>query len=88
MCEECHGLHTCLASLTPREWTWIQASQLAVLCVLILAPCSALPWQSKLALDWRDWMTRRMMDDYFSNRTFYSLQAREQPTSRSTFQLT
>ncbi len=31
--------------------------------------------QSTLALEWRAWLTERLMDDYFAGRTFYSLQA-------------
>ncbi len=33
-------------------------------------------YQSKLSLEWRAWMTERLMDDYFAGRTFYSLQAK------------
>ncbi|CAL8470471.1 g10013 [Coccomyxa elongata] len=31
--------------------------------------------QSKLALDWRDYMTRRLTEEYFQNRTFYQIQS-------------
>ncbi|KAL6750267.1 ABC transporter transmembrane region 2-domain-containing protein [Haematococcus lacustris] len=32
-------------------------------------------YQSRLALEWRTWVTQRLMADYFSERTFFSLQA-------------
>jgi ABC-type uncharacterized transport system fused permease/ATPase subunit len=35
-------------------------------------------YQSKLALDWREWMTNRLMDEYFKDRRFYTLQASAQ----------
>ena len=31
--------------------------------------------QSKLALEWREWLTRRLTDDYFRDRSFYQIQA-------------
>ena len=31
--------------------------------------------QSTLALDWRNWMTRKLTADYFANRAFYQVQA-------------
>ncbi|KAG2501210.1 hypothetical protein HYH03_001023 [Edaphochlamys debaryana] len=31
-------------------------------------------YQSKLALEWRQWMTERMLQDYLAHRTFYGLQ--------------
>jgi ABC-type uncharacterized transport system fused permease/ATPase subunit len=35
----------------------------------------ALRSQSKLALEWREWLTRRLTDDYFRDRSFYQVQA-------------
>ncbi len=35
-------------------------------------------YQSKLALDWRLWMTNNLMDEYFTDRKFYTLQASAQ----------
>lgn len=35
-------------------------------------------YQSKLALDWRLWMTNNLMDEYFKDRKFYTLQASAQ----------
>ena len=32
-------------------------------------------FQSKLSLEWRQWMTQTLLQDYFSDRTFYQLQA-------------
>ncbi len=32
-------------------------------------------YQSKLALEWRQWMTERFTADYFHDRTFYQVQA-------------
>ena len=32
-------------------------------------------YQSKLALDWREWMTKRFTEEYFENQTFYQVQA-------------
>ncbi|KAI3431377.1 hypothetical protein D9Q98_004431 [Chlorella vulgaris] len=32
-------------------------------------------YQSKLALEWREWMTRRLTAEYFYDRTFYQVQA-------------
>ena len=31
--------------------------------------------QSKLALEWREWLTRRVTNDYFRDRSFYQIQA-------------
>lgn len=31
--------------------------------------------QSKLALEWRQWMTERLTAEYFEDRTFYRVQA-------------
>lgn len=31
--------------------------------------------QSRLALEWREWLTRRLMSQYFRDRSFYQLQA-------------
>ena len=33
-------------------------------------------YQSKLALEWREWMTRRFTAEYFYDRTFYQVQVR------------
>lgn len=48
----------------------------------LIALCLGIPvfvmrdyYQSKLALDWREWMTKYLMDDYFGKRRFYTLQA-------------
>lgn len=32
-------------------------------------------YQSRLALDWREWMTRKVTSEYFENQTFYRVQA-------------
>ena len=32
-------------------------------------------YQSKLSLEWRQWMTQALLQDYFSDRTFYQLNA-------------
>lgn len=32
-------------------------------------------YQSRLALEWREWMTERFTQDYFADRTFYRIQA-------------
>lgn len=34
--------------------------------------CSA---QSRLALEWREWLTERLTDEYFADRSFYQVQA-------------
>lgn len=34
-----------------------------------------LPLQSRLSLQWREWMTRELMQQYFADRSFYQLQA-------------
>ena len=44
-------------------------------CLPTLQPCSDYA-QSKLALEWRQWQTERMTAEYFSDRTFYQVQAR------------
>lgn len=31
--------------------------------------------KDRLALEWREYMTRRLTEDYFANRTFYQVQA-------------
>ncbi|PSC71984.1 ABC transporter D family member chloroplastic [Micractinium conductrix] len=48
----------------------------------IAAICAGIPvyvlrdyYQSKLALEWRQWMTERFTADYFYDRTFYQVQA-------------
>ena len=43
-------------------------------CLLFHHPLPGLP-QSKLALEWREWLTRRLTDDYFRDRSFYQIQA-------------
>jgi ABC-type uncharacterized transport system fused permease/ATPase subunit len=35
-------------------------------------PCAP---QSKLSLEWREWMTERLLQQYFSDRSFYQLQS-------------
>jgi ABC-type uncharacterized transport system fused permease/ATPase subunit len=30
--------------------------------------------QQTLALEWRAWMTKKLLDDYLASRTFYTLQ--------------
>lgn len=32
-------------------------------------------YQSQLALEWREWMTRQLTGQYFQNQTFYRVQA-------------
>jgi ABC-type uncharacterized transport system fused permease/ATPase subunit len=32
-------------------------------------------YQQKLALEWREWLTSRLVSDYFKGRTFYRVQA-------------
>ncbi|KAL4440466.1 hypothetical protein ABPG75_003467 [Micractinium tetrahymenae] len=48
----------------------------------LLGICAGVPvyvlrdyYQSKLALEWRQWMTERFTADYFYDRTFYQVQA-------------
>lgn len=31
--------------------------------------------QARLSLEWREWMTNRLMGQYFRDRSFYQLQA-------------
>ena len=31
--------------------------------------------QSMLALEWREWMTKKVTNDYLANRAFYQVQA-------------
>jgi len=31
--------------------------------------------QSRLSLDWREWMTNQLLEEYFADRSFYQLQA-------------
>jgi putative ATP-binding cassette transporter len=31
--------------------------------------------QSRLSLEWREWMTQELLQDYFRDRSFYRLQA-------------
>jgi ABC-type uncharacterized transport system fused permease/ATPase subunit len=33
-------------------------------------------YQGRVALEWRLWLTQRLMDDYFAGRTFYTLQVK------------
>lgn len=32
-------------------------------------------FQSRLSLEWREWMTRSLLDQYLGDRSFYQLQA-------------
>ncbi|KAK9808588.1 hypothetical protein WJX72_000137 [[Myrmecia] bisecta] len=48
----------------------------------LIALCGGIPvfvmrdfFQNRLALDWREYMTRQITEDYFANRTFYQVQA-------------
>ena len=48
----------------------------------LVALCVGIPvfvmrdyYQSKLALDWREWMTTRLTDEYFEKRRFYTIQS-------------
>lgn len=34
-------------------------------------------FQSTLSLDWREWLTKEVTDEYFTNRAFYQVQAGE-----------
>jgi ABC-type uncharacterized transport system fused permease/ATPase subunit len=59
-----------------------QAKFSEMLVKWLIALCLGIPvfvmrdyYQSKLALDWREWMTKRLMEDYFDKRRFYSLQS-------------
>ena len=36
-------------------------------------------YQSKLALEWRQWLTERLTAEYFYDRTFYQVQVRLEP---------
>lgn len=42
--------------------------------ITMLSRASRVPPQSKLALEWRQWMTERLLSDYLAGRTFYQLQ--------------
>ena len=33
------------------------------------------PVQSRLSLEWRDYMTRKLTEEYFENSTFYQIQS-------------
>lgn len=39
------------------------------------SPRFVVPAQSKLALEWREWLTERLTSDYFADRSFYQVQA-------------
>ena len=59
-----------------------QAKFSEMLVKWLIALCLGIPvfvmrdyYQSKLALDWREWMTKRLMEEYFDKRRFYSLQS-------------
>eukprot|EP00889_Picochlorum_renovo_P000923 jgi/Picre1/27953/NNA_000914.t1 len=48
----------------------------------LVALCVGIPvfvmrdyYQSKLALDWREWMTTRLTEEYFEKRRFYTIQS-------------
>jgi len=59
-----------------------QAKFTEMLTKWLFALCVGIPvfvlrdyYQSKLALDWREWMTKKMTSEYFENRKFYKIQA-------------
>jgi vitamin B12/bleomycin/antimicrobial peptide transport system ATP-binding/permease protein len=47
-----------------------------VICLLILAPITVLYrfQRQRLAIHWREWMTKRVLELYSSNRVYYSLE--------------
>lgn len=44
-------------------------------CCLWACPSVWLCLQSRLALEWRQWMTSHLLEQYFADRSFYQLQA-------------
>jgi ABC-type uncharacterized transport system fused permease/ATPase subunit len=59
-----------------------QAKFTEMLFKWLAALCAGIPvfvlrdfYQARLALEWREWMTRRLTDEYFAGRTFYRVQA-------------
>ncbi|PRW39262.1 ABC transporter D family member chloroplastic isoform A [Chlorella sorokiniana] len=59
-----------------------QAEFADILVKFLVAICAGIPvyvlrdyYQSKLALEWRQWLTERLTAEYFYDRTFYQVQA-------------
>ncbi|KAI7843346.1 hypothetical protein COHA_003043 [Chlorella ohadii] len=59
-----------------------QAEFAEILVKFLVAICAGIPvyvlrdyYQSKLALEWRQWLTERLTAEYFYDRTFYQVQA-------------
>lgn len=48
---------------------------LAALCLGIPVFVFRDYYTSTLALEWREWMTKRFTEEYFRDRTFYQVQA-------------
>lgn len=78
------GRHACMR-MAPRFTvscgTCHAADQKSLPCCLLgprltLAVCvCGCSWQSRLALEWREWMTSNLLGQYFADRSFYQLQA-------------
>ncbi len=64
-----------LAAKDEAKFTEMLVKWLIALCLGIPVFVMRDYYQSTLALDWREWMTKYLMDDYFGNRRFYTLQA-------------
>lgn len=64
-----------LAAKDEAKFTEMLVKWLVALCLGIPVFVMRDYYQSKLALDWREWMTKYLMDDYFGKRRFYTLQA-------------
>ncbi len=65
--------HTCLCFQVIFSGQWFKGIMVPKLPLILYH--SRYPWclQSKLSLEWRQWMTENMLQDYFSNRSFYML---------------
>ena len=58
-----------------RPVTWITKILIHGFPSLQRSEAASVPVQSKLALEWREWLTVRLTTEYFADRSFYQVQA-------------
>ena len=67
----CRSSSACLLWMLTRTYRQLQRQELPFSDKWSARVCA----QSKLALEWREWMTERFTSEYFQERTFYQVQA-------------
>uniref|UniRef100_A0A6V1QMT5 ABC transporter domain-containing protein n=1 Tax=Heterosigma akashiwo TaxID=2829 RepID=A0A6V1QMT5_HETAK len=66
---------TALSNKNPEEFYLMLQKFMAALVAGVPVTVSYKFQRDKLALGWREWMTRRIMAIYYANRTYYALEA-------------